>query len=309
MNIIKDFTPPSEECGGKTVATLGTFDGVHIGHSHILRQVVARAEETGGRPVILTFDRHPISVIKPEFSPKLLTTLDEKLAIIGEIGIETAFVLNFTRRIASLTAEEFIKEYLIDCLGMKHFIVGYDHGFGKDRSGTPEQLEASARKYNFTLEVIQPIIREGMVVKSSTLRDYLHEGRVEVVSSLLGTDYSFAGTVVKGRGLGKKIGFPTANIVLQNPEKILPSPGVYAGWTSGEGSTKESIITIGPRPTFGLKEEAVEVHIPGFTGDLYGKTLRIGFVRRIRDIEKFNSQESLQQQIKYDIETLYIRER
>jgi len=302
MKIYKNFKPSPKNCGIKTVATLGTFDGVHIGHRHILNRVINRAEQTGIKAVVLTFDRHPVSIIKPDFSPKLLTTLDEKLVIFEKTGIDITFVLTFTKHIADMTADQFIKEYLIDCLGMNCFIVGYDHGLGKDRAASSDKLKEHAQKLSFNLEVVQPIKREGVIVNSSTIRNHVLQGRVDLASALLGEDYSFLGQVVEGRGVGKEIGFPTANIVPKNPEKIIPANGVYAGWIKIEHKKRHAVITIGPKPTFDLKEELIEIHIPDYEADLYKRILQIGFVRKLRDIEKFESKHSLIQQIKYDID-------
>lgn len=302
MKIYKDFKPTHKNCGFKTVATLGTFDGVHIGHRHILNQVITKAKQVGIKAVIITFDRHPGSIIKPDYSPKLLTTLDEKLAIFEKIGIDITFVLTFTKHIADMTADQFIKEYLIDCLGMNYFIVGYDHSLGKDRATSSEKLKEHALKLNFNLEIIQPIQREKMIVNSSTIRNHVLEGRVDLASVLLGEDYSFLGQVVEGRGIGKEIGFPTANIVLKNTGKIIPANGVYAGWIEIEHKKRYAVITIGPKPTFDLKEELIEIHIPDYEADLYKKILRVGFVRKLRNIEKFESKQALILQIKDDID-------
>jgi len=301
MEVYKDFKPAPKNCGFKTVATLGTFDGVHIGHRHILNQVIIKAEQTGVKAVVLTFDHHPFSVIKPDFSPGLLTTLDEKLAIFEKIGIDITFVLTFTNHIANMIAEQFIKEYLIDCLGMSYFIIGYDHRLGKDKAASSDKLQEHAQKLNFNIEIIQPIKREGIIINSSNIRNHVLQGRVDLASVLLGSDYSFLGQVVEGRGIGKKIGFPTANIVPENPGKIIPANGVYAGWIEIEQKKRDAVITIGPKPTFNLNEELIEIHIPDFKADIYRKILRIGFVRKLRNIEKFESKQALIQQIKNDI--------
>ena len=303
MKIYKDFKPTPGLCGFTTVATLGTFDGVHIGHRKILEQVKARAEQTELHAVVLTFEHHPISVLKPDFSPKLLSTLDEKLIIFEKIGIDKVFILTFTKNIADMTAEQFITEYLKDCLGMSYFIVGYDHSLGKGGTASSKILQEYAQKFNFHLEIVRPITKDGMIVKSSTIRNHVLNGRVDLASVLLGEQYSFLGQVVEGRGCGEKIGFPTANIIPKDAGKIIPASGVYGGWIEIEKEKKDAVITIGPRPTFDLKEEIIEIHIPDFEGVLYGKILRVGFVRKLRNVEKFESQLALIKQIKNDIET------
>ena len=304
MKIYKNFDISRSNCGFKTTVTLGTFDGVHIGHREILKKVIDRAEQSGEQSSVVTFDRHPSTVLKPDLSPNLLSTLDEKLSLFETIGIDITFVISFTKQIAEMNAEQFMKEYLITCLGMSHFIVGYDHGFGKERKGTSDILRELAHKYNFILEILKPVTYNGMVVNSSIIRSYLSEGKVDSASVLLGTDYSLRGYVISGHGLGRKIGIPTANIMINDPKKIIPLSGVYAGWLEFEGTKRESVLCLGSRPTFNREEEAIEVHIPEFGGNLYGKEVKVGFSQRLRDIEKFESQQALVQQIKKDIETL-----
>ena len=201
-----------------------------------------------------------------------------------------------------MTAEQFTAEYLKDCLGMSYFIVGYDHSLGKGGTASSKILQEYAQKFNFHLEIVRPITKDGMIVKSSTIRNHVLNGRVDLASVLLGEQYSFLGQVVEGRGCGEKIGFPTANIIPKDAGKIIPASGVYSGWIKFEDEKKDALITIGPSPTFDLEEELIEIHIPDYEGNLYGKSVRIGFVKRLRDIEKFESQEKLIQQIKNDIE-------
>lgn len=304
MKVYKNFIPSNSYCGFTTTVTLGTFDGVHIGHRNILRKVISNAELSGEQAVVVTFDRHPTSILKPEYSPKLLTNLDEKLALFENIGINITFVISFTKDISEISAEQFIKKYLIDCLRMNHFIVGYDHRFGKERKGSSATLQELSRKYNFTLEIQKPLTYEGMTVKSSTIRTHLLEGKVEVASVLLGKDYSLSGYVVAGHGLGKKIGIPTANISAKDTGKIIPLSGVYAGWIEFDDKKREAVLSIGSQPTFNRKDETIEAHIPEFKGDLYRKEVIVSFRRRLRNIEKFKSEQALVQQIRKDVEVL-----
>ncbi|MFA6470954.1 MAG: bifunctional riboflavin kinase/FAD synthetase [Candidatus Latescibacterota bacterium] len=302
MNIYRNFTPSQPFCGIQSAVTLGTFDGAHIGHMQILNRVVEHARKNGEQAVVVTFDTHPISVLNPEVSPGMITTLDEKIELFSKAGIDSTFILTFTKQIASMSAELFIKEYFIDCLGMTCFIVGYDHGFGKDRKASTKELREYAHRLNFCLEIVKPVMRGGTVVKSSIIRSQILEGKVGTAAKLLGRDYSFKGKVIHDRGIGKNIGIPTANLLKEDPEKILPLSGVYAGWVEFEGKKLHAVISIGPRPTFNSSEEAIEVHIPGYNGDLYGQYLNVGFSDRLREIRKFDSGESLVEQIKKDIE-------
>lgn len=304
MKVYKNISPSDSYCELKTTVTLGTFDGVHIGHRHILKKVISNAEQSGEQSAVVTFDRHPNSVLKPESSPKLLTTPDEKIALFENLGIDIVLVITFTKQISEMSAEQFIKKYLIDSLGMNHFIAGYDHGFGKNRRGSSDTLEELAQKYNFTLEIQKPLSYNGIIINSSTIRTNLIKGKIDAASELLGTDYSFRGDVITGHGTGRKIGVPTANIAIKDPEKIIPLSGVYVGWLKFEGEKKEAVISLGSRPTFDREEDTIEVHVPRFTGDLYGKEVNVGFSRRLRNIVKFDSEQELIRQIKKDIEMM-----
>jgi len=305
MKVIKNNSIPFDVCSElKSSVTLGTFDGVHIAHRQILRKLIKEADKRGNEAVVVTFDRHPSAVLQPEYSPKKLTTLEEKLEIFDKTGVNLTYVIHFTKQIAEMSAEKFIRDYLIDYLGMNHLIVGYDHGFGKKREGSIQTLSKLSKKINFTLDIQEPIIYNGMVVKSSNIRAQLEEGNVEFASELLGKDYSFIGEVLRGQGIGKKIGVPTANIAVKDIEKIVPTSGVYAGWIEFDCHKREIVVSIGPKPTFNKYEEYIEAHILDFNKDLYGKEIRIGFNRRLRNIIKFDTRQALVNQIKKDIENL-----
>ncbi len=304
MRIIRDFVPSPENCGSASVVTLGTFDGVHEGHRRILDRVVRKAEEHGVQSVVVTFDRHPAEVVGRDSAPRMLTTLEEKLELFSESGVSTAAVLRFTEQVAAMSAEAFIREYLLGCLGMRFFVVGYDHGFGKNRDLSSMELPEYAREHGFELEVVPPVMVEGMTVKSSTIRIMLEKGDVRGAALLLGREYSLGGVVAHGKGNGRKIGIPTANLAGVYPGKIIPSPGVYAGWAEFDHTRRPGVISVGPRPTFQISEEAIEIHIPGFNGDLYDRPIRIGFAERLRDIRPFDSREALVKQIQLDIEAL-----
>jgi riboflavin kinase/FMN adenylyltransferase len=215
-----------------------------------------------------------------------------------------AAVLRFTPEVAAMTAGDFIREYLLGYLGMRCFVVGYDHGFGKNRDASSGELPEYARELGFELEVVPPVTVNGLTVKSSTIRTLLESGDARGAAMLLGRDYSLGGVVAHGKGNGHTIGIPTANLAEVFPEKIVPAPGVYAGWAEFDGCRWPGVISVGPRPTFHISEEAIEIHIPGFSGDLYGRPLRVGFTGRLRDIRPFDSREALVEQIHRDIEAL-----
>lgn len=298
------FEPDAGACISSSSATLGTFDGVHLGHRALLKRLVQIAAETGTVSAVLTFDAHPLTVINPERAPRLLSTLDEKLAAFESAGIEQVLVLKFTRAIAGMTSGEFIRKYLIDCLGVMNFLAGYDHHLGKDKAHIADRFEEVSAANRITVEVLPPVMVDGTVVKSSRIRELIMAGGVEQAARLLGYDYSFAGTVVRGRGIGRKIGFPTANIEPDEPFKVMPPNGVYAGWIEVSGERRNAAVLVGPSPTFGFTDELIEVHVPGFESDIYDAGVRVGFSRRLRDIRTFSSREELVAQIRKDIEAV-----
>ncbi len=301
MKVYRSFTPSSGECGFRSAVTLGTFDGVHLGHRRILERVVARSRADGIESVVVTFDRHPASVLRKAVSPGLLTALDEKLDLFRESGIDRVYVLHFTREVAETPADTFIRDQLVRCFGMRHFVVGYDHGFGRNREVTTERLREYSRDLGFDLEITEPVVCRDMVVKSSVIRSMIRQGDVRTAAELLGREYTVCGHVVHGEGLGRQIGIPTANITADSPEKILPGQGVYAGWGEAGNIRTPGVISIGPRPTFDITEETIEIHLPGYSGDLYGARMCIGFTARLRDIERFESREALVKRIQLDI--------
>jgi len=305
MRIITTFSPSRRNCGIVSAITLGTFDGVHIGHREILKRVVRRAHESDIESVVVTFDRHPSAVLNRNPLPGLLTTLEEKLEFFACAGIDVTCILEFTERTAAMRAEDFIREYLVGCLGMKWFVVGYDHRVGRGRGASPDDLRQHATELGFSLEIVEPVIRGGTPVKSSVIRVKILGGDIEGASELIGREYSLSGIVVHGTGMGTKVGVPTANIQPDVREKLIPGAGVYAGWVTRDTRKAPCVISIGSRPTFGIAEEAIEVHIPGFSGDLYGERLLIGFSRKLREILRFQSREALVKQIQRDIETLH----
>ena len=305
MRIIEKFSPSYRNCGIISAVTLGTFDGVHIGHHEILKRLVRRARESRIEAVVITFDRHPSLVLNRNTFPGLLTTKEEKTGFFVSAGIDVTCVLEFTEQIAAMSAEEFIREYLVGCLGMKWFVVGYDHGFGRDRMVSPDDLRRYGTELGFSLEIVDPVIRDGTPVKSSVIRAMIHDGDMTGAAKLMGREYSFSGIVVQGTGMGRAIGIPTANIQPEVREKLIPGQGVYIGWVLLDGRKTPCVISIGPRPTFEISEETIEVHIPDFSGDVYGKHFYVGFIRKMRDIIRFESREALVEQIQRDIKTLH----
>jgi riboflavin kinase/FMN adenylyltransferase len=283
-----------------SVVTVGTFDGVHLGHQAVLRYLVDRARDQAGRSVVLSFDPHPRQVVHGEDVP-LLTTIEERADAMEKLGIDRFIVIPFTAEFSNLHAEEFVRKILVERIGLREIVIGYDHAFGRDRRGGADLLTVLGREHGFTVDVIPPQVVRQHVVSSSELREIISSrGDVALAAQLLGRPYSFLGTVVKGEGRGRGIGFPTANLRPNNSKKVVPAVGVYAVRARRGDATHDGMMNIGHRPTFGDGELALEVHLLDFDGDLYGTDLRVEFVARMRDERKFESLEALTQQLSKD---------
>jgi riboflavin kinase/FMN adenylyltransferase len=295
-------TGPALARDPRSVLTTGTFDGVHLGHQAIVRYLVGRAAEVGGVPTLVTFDPHPREVLFGERVP-LLTTLEERAALAGALGIERFVVLPFTRELAAMEPEAYVEDVLLGAVGMREAVVGYDHHFGRKRRGDRALLEALGARHGFTVDVIPEQDVEGAAVSSSRIRRLLlDEGDAAGAAALLGRPYSFAGTVGEGARRGRTIGFPTANVEPDDARKILPCPGVYA--VTGElpgGDRCGGMMNVGRRPTFETDGRVkAEVHLFDFAGDLYGRPLRVHVAARLRDERRFEGVEALVAQLRRD---------
>lgn len=288
-----------------TILTIGTFDGIHLGHQEILKRLITESHQFGCRSVLLTFEPHPQTIIRPDRSPqtRILTTIEEKKDILEKLGLDILVVAKFDLLLASKTGEEFIKEILVEKIGMRKCVIGHDHVFGKNRSGNFELLENMSSSYAYEVEEIDAFTYQGTIVKSTLVRNLLREGNIESANNFLNRPYLFTGKVVSGDGRGKKIGFPTANIT-GHPLKLVPKNGVYACRTLVNGKKFNAVTNIGVRPTFdSLQEASMETHILEFESDLYGEEIQLEFLYRIRDEIKFTSAEELKKQISLDIHT------
>ena len=289
---------------GPSVVTTGIFDGVHRGHQAILEYLLERAAKRGGRSVVLTFDPHPREVIGDGSVP-LLMTIEERAASIDAMGVDRFVILPFTKALSRLSAEEFVEDILIRRIGLREIVIGPGHAFGRDRKGNAELLEALGKRRGFSVDVIPPRIVGEHVVSSSAIRQLLEEdGDVAAAKTMLGRPYGFAGTVVRGEGRGRALGFPTANVVVEDPRKVMPALGVYVVQVlrdaSPSGKALPGMMNIGHSPTFGGVQRTIEVHIPGFRGNLYGERLRMEFVLRMRDERRFASKTELAEQLSKD---------
>lgn len=292
--------------GRPVVATVGTFDGVHLGHRAVLREIVARARSQGGRSALVTFDPHPLRVVVPTRAPKLLTTPDEKKRLLAETGLDYAVFLAFTPELQQYSPRRFVQEVLLGGLGMTELVIGHDHGFGKGRAGNADVLRQIASQERFALDVVAPVnvlpaSAEEPPVSSSSIRQALGEGRVASANQALGRRYSLAGTVVRGHGRGRELGFPTANLCIAEPEKLVPAPGIYACWTQLASRRLMGALHVGPRPVFRDAQDAVEVHLLDFDGHLYGRRVEVELAAFLRPVGDFGSPAELTAQIAADV--------
>jgi riboflavin kinase/FMN adenylyltransferase len=293
--------PPALPRDGRpAIVTVGTFDGVHRGHREVLSEIRRRADRTGGRSILVTFHPHPLRIVRPEHAPPLLTTPREKREILAESGLEYVVFLPFTRVLQEYRARRFVEEILLDRVGMKELVIGYDHGFGKGREGTVETLRAIGAELGFGVDVVEAFEAAGGPVSSSRIRKLLGEGNVAGAAPLLGRRYSVEGVVVRGERKGRELGFPTANIDVGDPDKMLPREGIYAvhGWVRGE--RLPGLLHLGPRPTFAGFAPTVELYVMDWSGDVYGERVRVDFVERIRDVLPFSSVDALIAQMRDD---------
>ena len=288
-----------------SVATIGVFDGVHLGHQLVIGKVLEQARQRGLVSTVITFDRSPREVLDPSFRPQLLTTLEEKSDIIASLGVDQLVVLPFTREMASLSAWDFMQQVLSDQLHVKVLFTGYDNRFGHDRTeGFDDYVHYGVKLGMQVLRGDVELMDGGsLAVSSSEIRRLLaDEGRVELMPRYLTRRYVLKGRVMPGEHIGHKIGYPTANLEPEGTGKLIPAAGVYAVWAKleGEQSPRAAMMNIGMRPTFDGHHQTLEVNILGFDGDLYGQTVEVTFVERLRDERKFDSPEALAAQLEQD---------
>ena len=284
----------------ETIVTLGTFDGVHAGHSSIMTELARIAKKRNYRSVVMTFDPHPRTVVG-RGPVQLLTTLTERLALLEQLDVDAALVLEFTYDFSRQSAREFYKQYVVEGTGAREVLIGHDHMFGRDRKAGIEELRLLGREFGFDTTVIEPVTIDNEIVNSSRIRALLTGGDVERASRFLQRPYTLSGTVIHGDGRGKQIGFPTANIDVDHKEKIIPAHGVYVVMVDVEGRKYSGMMNIGIRPTFHKTEQRVlEIHLLDCNDDLYNKQMTIHFVKRLRAEKKFESVDALIAQLQRD---------
>lgn len=284
-----------------TVLTVGTFDGVHRGHQRVLECIATRGEELGLSSVLVTFDPHPLEIVRKEAAPALLTLADEKLEVIAESGINYVAIVPFTKTLQRYDAAAFVDQILRQRFHVKHLVIGHDHGFGRGRAGDVEVLRRLGETRGFTVEVV-PAVQDadGVAISSTTIRQAIVAGALERASRLLGRAYSIAGRVQGGERRGRLLGFPTINLGAPSPRKLLPPPGVYAVRAQTHLGPFGGMMNLGPRPTFGDETVAVEVHLFDAEGDFYERAVRIDILSRLRDTRNFDGAEALVAQLRED---------
>lgn len=284
-----------------TVITVGTFDGVHRGHRDVIERLVARSRALKIPSVLVTFEPHPLQIVNPSAAPLLLTTHDEKLEVIAETGVDYMAVVPFTSELASFSAENFVELVLRRCFRMRELLIGYDHGFGRQRAGNVNVLRSLGERDGFRLEVVDPVSTpDGHSVSSTSIRRAIAGGDLDRAAASLGRLYSVSGRVIEGAQRGRTIGFPTLNLGPPPPRKLLPPEGVYAVRVQTPVGPVGGMINLGPRPTFGDSETSLEAHLFDTMGSFYGAHVRVDFVARLRETRKFASAEQLSAQLRHD---------
>jgi riboflavin kinase/FMN adenylyltransferase len=284
------------------VITIGTFDGVHIGHQAILEKLAQRAREVGGESVLITFDPHPRLVLSPQnVSVELLSSLAEKLEALSHVGIDNVVVVPFTAAFANMSASSYVRDFLITHFHPHTFIIGYDHRFGYKREGDFHLLEKLKTEYHFLLEEIPVQEIQDLAISSTRVREALHQGNISKANDYLGRPYTLRGQVVHGEQRGRRIGYPTANMECDDIHKLIPANGVYAIRAFVNAKTYIGMMNIGIRPTVShANKRSVEAHLFDFHDDIYGETVRIEMIQRLRDEQKFDSIDALQAQLDQD---------
>lgn len=283
------------------VVTTGTFDGVHIGHRKIISRLNQTAQKIGGESVLLTFHPHPRMVLFPEdHGLELITTLDEKIKLLADAGVQNLIIHPFTKAFSRISSIDFIRDILVEKLGTATLVIGYDHHFGRNREGSFEHLRESGPVYGFEVEEISAQDVDDVAVSSTKIRKALHEGDVRTAGKYLTHPYQFTGTVIHGDKLGRELGFPTANLQIDNAIKAVPANGVYACYVLFNEKKMKGMLNIGTRPTVSGNMNRMEVHIFDFNQELYGQQLTLQLIDRIRDEKKFVNTDQLKQRLSID---------
>jgi riboflavin kinase/FMN adenylyltransferase len=282
------------------VLTLGNFDGVHLGHQRIFNALKEEAQRIGGEAIVFTFDPHPLHVLAPQQCPPSITPFKMKLMLLEMLGIDVVIVARFDLELANITPEEFVKGILVDTIGTKKILVGYNYYFGKNRKGNVEMLIGLGEQFGFEVKVLEALKVNDTPVSSSKIRDLIQGGEMEEAAQLLGRNYRLIGKVIWGTGRGKELGYPTANLEILNG--LYPKTGVYAVEVVVENKTYAGVANVGYKPTFGKNPLSVEVHILDFNRDMYGEEIQLVFFERIRNERVFKDTNSLIRRMRKDVD-------
>ena len=288
------------ESKSKTIVTLGTFDGVHVGHRKIIERLLFSAKEQNCESLVLTFFPHPRMVLQKDSDVKLLNTIEEKSDLLAKTGLDNLVIHPFDQAFSRLTAEEFVKNILVDAFNIKKIIIGHDHRFGRNRTANIDDLIAFSKIYDFEVEQISVQEINDVAVSSTKIRNAILDGNIELANTYLDYKYSFEGKIVKGKQLGRTIGFPTANFELENNYKLIPENGVYVVDSQINKKKVFGMMNIGFNPTVGGNAKTIEVYYFDFDGDLYNKKISVSILHRLRSEQKFDSLEALKKQLNLD---------
>ena len=298
MRIIDELAFTRDDFSSPAV-TIGSYDGLHLGHQEIIKRVIERARGQGGEAVVLTFEPHPVKFLNPQAPFPLITSHRKKMMLLERFGVNCTINLPFTKALAHMSGEEFINEIVQKRMAPRWVVVGFNFTFGKNRTGTPDELKKIGTNLGFEVEIVPPFTVNGEVVSSTRIRDLITRGNIKEANLMLGRDFIIMGNVIHGHARGKGLGFPTANIEITSD--LYPKEGVYAATITHEGKTYHGVVNIGTNPTFADKEFAVEVFLFDYQGDLYGQELQVALVEMIRDEQTFSSPDALVHQMEKDV--------
>lgn len=292
--------PPGAKSNG-TVITVGTFDGVHLGHQRVLEEIAERARIAGRRSVLVTFEPHPLEIVNPLAAPPRLTVGSERHEILAQSELDAVAFIEFDRALSRCSPQEFV-QLLVDRFHVKELVIGYDHGFGKGRAGDVQLLRALGKQMGFAVDVVSEVDYDSRPVSSTRVRRAIAGGDLATAKQLLGRDYSMVAEVVPGMGRGRDLGYRTINLRVESPRKLLPPNGVYAVFVEWKLGASAGMMHQGPRPTFGESDRSLEVHLLDAEKDLYGEVVKVSWVTRLRDVTSFASPDELSKQLQKDFE-------
>jgi riboflavin kinase/FMN adenylyltransferase len=286
--------------GRGSVITVGTFDGVHLGHRRVIEEIASRARRSSCRSMLVTFEPHPMQVVNPQAAPPLLTVADERREFLAQSELDVVVFMEFTRQLSQFAPEAFV-HLLLDRFHMRELVIGHDHGFGQGRAGNVELLERLGRELGFGVDVVDVVDIDHHPVSSTLVRRAVAGGDLDTARRLLGRPYSLTAPVVRGATRGRRLGFPTVNVRLPDQRKLLPPDGVYAVWAEWADGASGGMMHQGPRPTFGDEARSIEAHLFDLDRDLYGKAVKLSWVARLRDVQRFSSSSALARQLNQDV--------